>query len=153
MQQHIWTMINKWAAHCCCTFNMHRWAKSLAEDTAERITQHPQAPPALCKGLQVWARKSLISHVITLCPHMWRLLSLNVRFICWPARSRLSTVMPSEWPQAVAPMAAFPCKTFSEECGTHPHWPLHILFSDILSNCQAAACLKTALWFLQFTAE
>lgn len=47
-------------------------------------------------------------------------------------------------PQAAALMVAFPCMTFSEECSTHPHSLLHILFSDILSNPLAAACFKTA---------
>lgn len=65
-------------------------------------------------------------------------LSLIVSFP--GARSCLSPVMP----QAAALMAAFPCMTFSEECSTHPHSLLHILFSDILSNPLAAACFKTA---------
>lgn len=64
-----------------------------------------------------------------------RELSLIVSFP--GARSCLSPVMP----QAAA---AFPCMTFSEECSTHPHSLLHILFSDILSNPLAAACFKTA---------
>lgn len=65
-------------------------------------------------------------------------LSLIVSFP--GARSCLSPVIP----QAAALMAAFPCMTFSEECSTHPHSLLHILFSDILSNPLAAACFKTA---------
>lgn len=65
-------------------------------------------------------------------------LSLIVSFP--GAHSCLSPVIP----QAAALMAAFPCMTFSEECSTHPHSLLHILFSDILSNPLAAARFKTA---------
>lgn len=46
--------------------------------------------------------------------------------------------------QAAALMAAFLCMAFSEECSTHPHSLLHILFSHILSNPLALACFKTA---------